>query len=129
MGDVNNLRRAVVTIKLFPFIYVFALLNMWLLYPLMDATALAIIDSIIFVSALTVAFLVRLSYCVGLCKWHRLQCSLPLLPQISALIDGYVYEFGSYTATVNYALMIGIFILSLVNLYKVIIRPAVRRGR
>lgn len=128
MGDVNNLRRAVVTIKLFPFFYVFGLLLMWLLYPVMSETALSIIDSLIFVSALTVAFLIRLSFCVGLCKWHRLQCSLPLLPQATALIDEHICEFGSCTAMINYSLMIAIAALSLVNIYKMT-KPASASSR
>lgn len=81
------------------------------------------IDGTIFISFIMVLFLIRLSYCVKLCKWHRLQCSLPVLPQIVDKIDVHIYEFGAYLAVVNYAVFGLIAVLSLINAYFVFMKP------
>ena len=116
-------------VKHFPFYYAFGLILYWLIAPLFSYEALLIVDGMIFMSVVMVAFLIRLSYCVKLCIWHRLQCVLPLLPQGSAYLDKQVYEFGSYTATANTIAMILLFLLSLVNAYFVFMKPAVAAWR
>lgn len=123
MGVIDILRRVTATVKVFPFIYTFGILLYWLIAPALSETALTVIDEVVYMSAIVVLLLIRLSYCVKLCIWHRLQCMLPLLPQVAALVDEHIYEFGIYTATINYIVTLSIFALSLVNAYKVFIRP------
>ncbi|MBD5367230.1 MAG: hypothetical protein HDR82_09600 [Bacteroides sp.] len=120
-------RSVTLTVKHFPFYYAAGLLIFWFLAPALSATTVIMLDSLIVLSALMTLFLIRLSYCVRLCIWHRLQCTLPLLPQLSAHIDSHIWSFGTYTATANTALMILIFTLSLINAYKVFIKPTVRK--
>lgn len=120
-------QRVTVTVKTFPFFYALGLMIFWLIAPTLTYEVLTTIDSLIFVSALMVLFLIRLSYCVKLCIWHRLQCALPLLPQILAQVDEHIYEFGLYTSIINYSTIAVVFILSLVNAYFVFIKPAVKK--
>lgn len=127
MGMVDILRRVTVTVKVFPFFYAAGLLLFWLIAPALTDAALNMVDSTIYLSAIMVLFLIRLSYCVKLCIWHRLQCALPLLPQLLAQIDKYVYKFGLYLATAECIAMCIIFTLSLINAYKVFIKPTVRK--
>lgn len=129
MGVIEILRKVTVTVKTFPFFYVLGLMFYWLVAPTLSLEAITEIDGAIYLSLIMVLFLIRLSYCVKLCKWHRLQCSLPLLPQIVDKIDVYVYEFGTYLAIINYIIIGSIGVLSLINAYFVFIRPAVRNKR
>lgn len=127
MGMVDTLRRVTTTVKLFPFFYAAGLILFWLIAPALTDTMLNMVDSTIYLSAIMVLFLIRLSYCVKLCIWHRLQCVLPLLPQIVAQADRYIFKFGFYLATAEVVAMCIIFTLSLINAYKVFIKPAVRK--
>ena len=129
MGVIEILRKVTVTVKTFPFFYVAGLLFYWLIAPALSMEAITEIDGAIYLSLAMVLFLIRLSYCVKLCKWHRLQCSLPLLPQIVDKIDVYIYEFGTYLAIINYVIIGAIGVLSLINAYFVFIRPSVQNKR
>lgn len=127
MGMVEILRRVTITVKVFPFFYAAGLILFWLIAPALTDAMLNMVDSTIYLSAIMVLFLIRLSYCVKLCIWHRLQCALPLLPQIVAQVDRCIFKFGFYLATAEVVVMCIIFTLSLVNAYKVFIKPAVRK--
>lgn len=116
-----------ITVKTFPFFYALGLILFWIIAPALNYEVISTVDSLIFLSAIMVVFLIRLSYCVKLCIWHRLQCVLPLLPQAIAQVDEYICEFGEYVSAVNYTTTGIVFILSLVNAYKVFIKPAVRK--
>lgn len=122
-------RKVTLTVKYFPFFYALGLLLFWIIAPSLSLNAITEIDGVIYLSLVMVLFLIRLSYCVKLCKWHRLQCTLPLLPQIVDKIDVYIYEFGTYLAIVNYAVFGLIGVLSLINAYFVFMRPAVEAWR
>lgn len=114
------------TVKTFPFFYALGLILYWLIAPTLSYEVISTVDSLILLSAVMVVFLIRLSYCVKLCKWHRLQCALPLLPQAIAQIDENIYEFGEYVSAVNYATTGIVFTLSLINAYFVFVKPSVR---
>lgn len=125
----NIVKRVTITVKTFPFYYAAGLILFWFIAPMLDVMTVIEIDNLIVLSALMMLFLVRLSYCVKLCIWHRFQCVLPILPQISAQIDQQIYEFGAYTATANTIFMILVFSLSLVNAYFVFVKPAIMKKR
>lgn len=122
-------RSVTTTVKAFPFFYVLGLLLYWVIAPTLSINTVTEIDGAVYLSLIMALFLIRLSYCVKLCIWHRIQCTLPLLPQIIDKIDVYFYEFGTYLAVVNYALFGVIGTLSLINAYFVFIKPAVRPQR
>lgn len=129
MGVIVVIRQVTKTVKVFPFLYTLGLILFWTISPIFSESAISLIDSMVFLSALLAVFLVRLSYCLKLCIWHRLQCVLPLIPQFSAIIDANVWEFGLYSAIINLVIMIGVFTLSLFNAYKVFIKPVVRNNK
>ena len=114
-------------VKPFPFVYAAIHLLYWLLAPMFSNGVISTVDSLIYLSAVMVLFLILLSYCIKLCKWHRLQCVLVSLPQLSVFVDENIYKFGDKGATVNYSITAIIFILSLINGYLVFKRPAVRK--
>lgn len=123
----NVVRNVTKTIKLFPFLYAILLLA---LFPIVSYGSYEIamfVNEIFFVSPLFIAFLILLSYFVKLCNWHRLQCLLPIIPQIVVYIDENVYELTEVVAIVNLVVMLTIFLLSLINAYFVFIKPTQKR--
>lgn len=112
------------TVKIFPFAYAFLLLLILPIATFGDYDTAQWIGALFYESILFMALFIRLSYIFKLCKWHRLQCILPLLPQIIEQIDANIYEFGCGVMTLNYTVYSAILILSLVNAYKVFIVPA-----
>lgn len=126
MGIVEIIRRTTATIKVFPFFYSLIYIPSMFAYLVFDEDVCILLDTLFYMSVLTVLFLIRLSYCVKLCVWHRIQCCLPLLPQPIIFIDTYIHSFGRNSAVLNILCAILIFILSLINAYKVFVKPSVR---
>lgn len=129
MGLVEILRKVTTTVKVFPFFYALIYIPSMFAYLVISEDGCIMLDTLFYMSALMVLFLVRLSYCVKLCIWHRLQCCLPLLPQTAVFVDNNFYNIGEYSAILNVWLAIIIFILSLVNAYYVFIKPVTRNKR
>ena len=127
MGMVEILRNVTTTVKVFPFLYALINIPAMFAYMVFSEEACIMLDTLFYMSVLMVVFLVRLSYCVKLCIWHRIQCSLPLLPQIIVFIDNNVYCFGQNSAILNVWLAILLFALSLINAYLVFVKPTARR--
>ena len=117
------IRKATKAIKVFPFMYVVLFIPCYVIAMFYDFDVLESISACIYESPLFVAFLIYLSYAVKLCFWHRLQCTLPLIPQAMVFCDTYIYEYGEALAIINFAILIVIFLLSLINAYFVFIRP------
>lgn len=86
-----------------------------------------IVNSLFYESPLLILFLILLSYSVKLCKWHRIQCALPLVPQLADFIDTHFVEYEEALATLNFAILMLLFSLSLVNAYFVFIRPTTNK--
>ncbi len=129
MGMVGILRRVTVTIKLYPFFYAAIYIFCMFGYLMFDEDVCTWLDTMFYMSILNVAFMVRLSYCVKLCIWHRIQCCLPLLPQPVIFIDNHIYCFGQTLAIINVWLAVAIFLLSLINIYKMTNRKKDECGR
>lgn len=120
-------RKTTIAIKVFPFLYMVLFL---ILMPLMAFGSIEMtedISGLIYMPLVMIIFLVYLSYCVKLCKWHRLQCILPIIPQIVVFIDENIFEFGESFMIVNFVVLLIIFILSLINAYFVFIKPTQKR--
>lgn len=116
------IRKATKAIKLFPFLYAIVFIPCYAISMFNDFEVLLDVSAAIYLSPLLIAFLIYLSYAVKLCFWHRLQCTLPLIPQAVVYCDTYIYEYGEALAKVNFAIIVILFILSLVNAYFVFIR-------
>lgn len=117
-------RKVTKIIKLFPFLYIVLFIAIIPFETFGGMDIVIIFNLLFFESPLFVALLVLLSYCVKLCFWHRLQCILPLIPQLLVYCDQYIYEYGEALATINFIMLLLLFILSLVNAYFVFIRPS-----
>lgn len=81
-----------------------------------------ILDTLFYVSPVTVCAFLVISKLLCLCKWHKTACLLPLLPQAVSFIDYYVVELTEVAAQVNIILFGSMAILLLVAAYNVFMK-------
>ena len=106
-------------VQVFPFVYTVLFLFLFGAYSVSEGIVLDIIDYVSFVSPIVIVAHIAYSRMLQLCRWHRIACSLPLIPQAADLFDNYVYHFGHNAfVVVSITIMITI-VLFLVSIYKV----------
>jgi hypothetical protein len=115
---VDTLRKVTLYAKVLPFLYALSLLISMVVYLFDCETASNLCDLLSYTSPMVILALLILSKLLKLCKWHKLECCLPLLPLIVYGIDTYIYELSAIAATVNILMAICVFILSIFNAYK-----------
>lgn len=120
---IGILRTATKVVKLIPFAYALLYIISILSYSMCPENVSIWIDMIFYVSPISIIFLLILSRTLKLCKWHRLECVLPLMGFCAILINDLIIEFGKYGQLANYIIVITTFILSLINAYFVFIKP------
>lgn len=113
------LRRITLAVQVFPFIYTALFLFLFTAYSLGEGTVLDIIDYLSFVSPIVVVAHLIYSKMLKMCKWHRIACALPLVPQSVDLFDTYVYHFNHGEWVVVSVTIIVTLILFLFCFYKV----------
>ena len=122
-GAIKILRKATVAVKVAPFVYAILFLVALVSYLFLNETISTIADMLFYASPVCVVYNLWLSRIFKMCKWHRLQCCLPMFPLVAILLDSFVVPFGDVAVYVNYFVDIAIFILSLLNAYFVFIKP------
>lgn len=120
---VNILRKVTKVVKIYPFVYAILYVFSMVGYILCDDNISIILDQLFYTSPIVVSCNIVLSYALKLCKWHRLQCLLPMFPLIPLVIDYYIYPISRFGAIVNGMSIITLIVLSLVNAYFVFRRP------
>lgn len=120
---ISILKTATKVVKLIPFAYALLYVVSILSYSICTENVSIWVDMIFYVSPISIIFLLILSRTLKLCKWHRLECVLPLMGFCAVLINDFIIEFGKYGQLANYIIVITTFILSLINAYFVFIKP------
>jgi hypothetical protein len=120
---VNILRRVTVLVKVSPFIYAGMLIISMILYFFECYGFAFVIDTLFHISVVTVVIFLLLSKSLKLCKWHRLECIIPLIAAFPTIIDEYFFTFSTMAAYSNVTIIILLSILSLINAYHVFIKP------
>lgn len=120
---VNILRKVTKVVKIYPFVYAILYVFSMVGYILCDDNISIILDQLFYTSPIVVSCNIALSYALKLCKWHRLQCLLPMFPLIPVVIDYYVFPLSRFVAITNATTIIILCILSLINAYFVFIKP------
>ena len=119
---VSILRNVTRTVKIAPFVlvtmYMFAMVG----YMLFSDAVAVTLDTLFYVSPLVVILLWMLSKALKMCNWHRLECVLPLVPQVPIFFDDYINQFDYAGAAVNICVVGLLFLLSLLNAYFVFIK-------
>lgn len=80
------------------------------------------LDMLFYVSPSMIVSLLVLSRIFKLCKWHKTECVLPILPQCMVFIDMYV-PLSEFAAKINIGVIALMFVLSVVNAYFVFFKP------
>ena len=87
--------RIVLAVQIAPFVYSLLFLVVFsLAFFSTNEPMLTIIDYFFFVSPVVVVAHLVYSRMLRFCVWHRLACSLPILPQLVDLYDTYVSPFS-----------------------------------
>lgn len=116
-------RKVTSVVKFSPFVFAVAYIITMICYIFCDDATATLLDQLCYTSPLVVIMNFRLSYSLKLCKWHRLECALPIFPLIPLVIDYYIYPISRFGAVVNGISILTLIILSLVNAYFVFRRP------
>lgn len=120
---IGVLKRTTVVVKLMPFIYAILYIAGILTYSFCSEPIVAWVDMICYMSPISVLFALTLSKCLKLCKWHRLECMLPLIGFLAIIINEFIVEFDKYGQLANYLIAISVFVASIINAYFVFIKP------
>lgn len=116
-------RKVTSVVKFSPFVFAVAYIITMVCYIFCDDATATLLDQLCYTSPLVVIMNFRLSYSLKLCKWHRLECALPMFPLIPLVIDYYIYPISRFGAIVNGMSILTLIVLSLVNAYFVFRRP------
>ena len=121
-GAIQILRKATATVKVAPFAFALLYLVALVVYLLFNDTIATMTDLLFYVSPVAVFFNLRMSKIFKMCKWHRLECLLPLLPIVIVFINGFGFIIPDIAVYVNWSVNLIIFLLSLINAYFVFIK-------
>lgn len=116
---VEILRRITMAVQVFPFIYTAMFVFLFSAYSISEGVWLDIIDYVFFVSPAVVIAHIVYSRMLKLCKWHRIACMLPLIPQAVDQFDTYVHHFDHNAWVVVASTIVVTMILFLIAIYKV----------
>jgi hypothetical protein len=119
---IKILKDATLVIKIAPFVFVLAQILTLLAYYFGNETLSVFLDYCFYLSPSVVILAVFLSLIFKLCRWHRLECLLPIIPTITWLVDEYVTDLSLVAAQVNVGTILLLFILSLINAYFVFLK-------
>lgn len=121
LSSLNILRRVTRVIKVAPFIYTLVYIVFMVMQILGMENIMSLMESMCYVSPIVIITLFILSHSLKLCFFYRLQCLLSAAPQIFVLIDEYLYEFGTLSVSLATVFMGTVFLLSMINVYRVFI--------
>ena len=120
---VRILRKVTTIVKIYPFVYAMLYALCMLGYLVCDDFVSIMLDQLFYTSPIVVSCNILLSYSLKLCKWHRLQCLLPMFPLIPLFVDYLIFPVSKLAFTINALTIMLLFILSLINAYFVFIKP------
>lgn len=118
IGKLRVITRAV---QVAPFVYAGIYILCMFAYLFVSEEVCSILDTLFYTSPLMLVIFLIQSKILKLCRWHRTACILPIIPQISVLIDSYITDLSEAYATVSICLPIAMMLILLVAAYKVFI--------
>ena len=106
-------------VQVSPFIYTALFIVLFAAYSFVDGVNLDIIDYAVFVSPAVILAHIIYSFILRLCKWHRVACALPLIPQAADLFDTYVLRLDHVSWLIVSITILVTMILFLIAIHKV----------
>lgn len=119
---ISVVRYSTVLVKVMPFFFAFFYLAGIFSYIWLPKTYIGYLDLAFYVSPIVILYELILSKIFHLCKWHRLECVLPLSGLIPVIVDKFIIEVGAYGQLVNWIIAVSVFTLSLINAYFVFLK-------
>ena len=119
---VDKLRYVTLAVQIMPFVYTGIYIIAMILYLFISENARYILDTLLYVSPITVLGFLFLSRILELCKWHKTACLLPILPQILVFIDQYVIELTQIESYISIATPMVMCVLLLYAAYNVFMK-------
>ena len=117
------LRNVTLIVQLYPFAYTMLYALCMVGYLVGSEELSCTLDQIFYTSPFSVLFALILSRSLKLCKWHKLECILPMIPLTHLAIDTYIVPLSNVSAIINVGTIIFLCILSLINAYFVFRKP------
>lgn len=120
---INKLRSITLIVQVVPFLFTSVYIFVLSVYHFLPENVLNVLDTIFYISPMTIAGLFVMSKTLKLCAWHRRACALPILPQISVFIDYHITELSRVEAILGIAVPILMAILLLIAAWNVFLKP------
>lgn len=115
-------RYSTVLVKAMPFVFAIFYLIGLSSYIWSSNTIIGYLDLAFYVSPIVILYELILSKIFHLCKWHRLECVLPLSGLMPVIVDKFIVEVGAYGQLTNWIIVVSVFTLSLINAYFVFLK-------
>lgn len=115
------LRKVTKIVKIYPFVYAMLYAFCMVGYMIGSEQLSCLLDQLFYTSPISILFALLLSRSLKLCKWHKLECILPMIPLIHLAIDSCIIPLNSVSAIINVATVITLCLASLINAYFVFI--------
>ena len=112
---ISVVRYSTVLVKAMPFFFAFFFLVGIFCYIWMPKVYIGYLDLAFYVSPIVILYELILSKIFHLCKWHRLECVLPLSGLIPVIVDKFIIEVGAYGQLVNWIIVVTVYTQSLIN--------------
>lgn len=112
---VDKLRQITTLVQLAPFVLTFIYFIVFGLYFILPERALNVLDTLFYTSPIVSCLLLLQSKILCLCKWHKMACILPILPQVGVLCDDIV----PFSHTVSIVFLLLTFLLTGIFLHRV----------
>ena len=105
-------------VQVTPFVYSSIFLIVYVLYAFLDDKVLDVLDMVFYISPLTALIFLYYSRILHLCKWHRVTCVLPLVPQVAYYADQ-VFHFTQNEVILFYIVSAMMLLLLIISAFKV----------
>ena len=125
---VSILRKVTKVVKIYPFVYAILYALCMFGYMIGSEGLSCALDQLFYTSPISILFALILSRSLKLCKWHKLECILPMIPLIHLAIDSYIIPLSYVSAIINVGTIIANCILSLINANFVFNKPSATRS-
>lgn len=102
-----------------PFVYGGFYVVSLFLYTVGTEETATICDTLFYISPVVVVEFLILSRLLRLCKWHRMACCVPVIPQVVSMIDYYIIELSEILVLVDLFVYMSSVIILLISAYKV----------
>lgn len=113
---INIIKSVTLFAKKLPFYYAGVYVLALSAYLIFGAGVSTFFDMTFVISPFVALMSLRLSFIFKFCKWHRMECILPVIPYAVNLVD-LAHPLNSYGAIANLVCLLVLFFLSIVNAY------------